>query len=297
MLVLHLYRKTIEYIYFWETRVIPVQEIQVKLTEIKKLIVNKAAQPYLLKYIAEPKIDEDKLLLLISFMKQQEMSDENIERYALATMLIQIALDTHEMVENSYSHTEESSTHKNRQLTVLAGTYYSGLYYQLLSHSSEIPLIKSLADGVKEVNEQKIVVYQNEMDKIETLMESIKVIESALFEKLSNHFYLPGWVEFSSNLLLVKRLKAEKKLFMELEYSLVFDCLQRLTFPEKKLSILSHDQQVQLITICDSYIDKAQTLINEALAKLPGLNSLLKERVQSIIKQQPTLAKISVEEG
>jgi heptaprenyl diphosphate synthase len=150
--------------------VIRLPDIRQKFIDIKKQVENKVFHPYLLKHIETPVIDEDKLLILVSIMDRLELSYSEIQNYAKSTMLIQIALDTHEHISNAIVD------EKNRQLTVLAGDYYSGLYYKLLAESEDVIMIKELSKGIKEVNEHKISVYQKEADEIEVLMTSIKRI-------------------------------------------------------------------------------------------------------------------------
>lgn len=207
---------------------IDLQDIQLKLTKIKEQIMRYVSHPYLLKYIQAPTVDEDKLLLLVSLMDHLNISNDEMESYVLTTMLIQIALDTHEHVTENKNQEDTHYSLKNRQLTVLAGDYYSGLYYKHLSEINSIDVIRILAAGIKDVNEHKISVYQKDPDGIDKLMNSIKMIESSLFEKLTEYFQADVWDEYASNLLFIKRLINEKKQFLHKETSILFEGLKSL---------------------------------------------------------------------
>src|SRR5699024_3634853 len=79
------------------------------------------------------------------------------EKYMITTMLVQIALDTHDLVTDKKNDTVEPlSVESTRQLTVLAGDYYSGLYYLLLAEIEDYQLIHALAIAIKEITELKL---------------------------------------------------------------------------------------------------------------------------------------------
>src|SRR5699024_2430566 len=73
------------------------------------------------------------------------------------------------------------------QLTVLAGDYYSGLYYFLLSEIDDFELIHVLATAIKEINEQKMNLYYRERLSPEEFIYIIKQIETLLFTHVSDH--------------------------------------------------------------------------------------------------------------
>jgi heptaprenyl diphosphate synthase len=273
--------------------VIKVPDIRQKFTDIKEQVEKKVLHPYLLKYIETPVIDEDKLLLLVSIMERLELSYKEIQNFAMSTMLIQIALDTHEHITNI------PGDEKNRQLTVLAGDYYSGLYYKLLAESEDTKMINELSKGIKEVNEHKVAVYQNECDGIENLMTSMKRIESSLLEKFSEVFKVDLWNEFIANLLFVKRLLQEKKVFIDSGNSILFEAMKEIIFPKKEFSIknLSNEQKRHLLVICDRYIDYSKDFLQKGINQLPYLNDLLEDRITSIINEHQPIAKTLVEEG
>nr|WP_251027654.1 heptaprenyl diphosphate synthase component 1 [Bacillus sp. ISL-41] len=273
-------------------------DLQNKLDGTRELLLEKLSHPYLQEHVEAPFIDDDRLLLLTSLMEQQEVNQEKAKNYTVTTMLLQIALDTHEQVHNSQPG-EEDESHKRRQLTVLAGIYFSGLYYKLLADMDDIEMIKLLASGVKEVNEQKILLYQKEAEAIDKLMESVKLIESALLGKVADHLDASEWFEFASNWLFVKRLLSEETKFIKSGSSLVFNALKKIALPKMDQSStdLSSEQQKYLLTICTRYIEFSMTKINAALKKLPGMNSLLMERLDLIAGQHQTMSKKFAEEG
>jgi heptaprenyl diphosphate synthase len=278
--------------------VIHLLDLQYKFEGIRELLLDKLSHPYLLKYVESPYIDEDKLLLLISLLEQNGVRQEQLENYSVTTMLLQIALDTHEHVQNSLAD-EAEDTHKSRQLTVLAGIYFSGLYYKLLAEHEDIEMIKQLAEGVKEVNEHKISVYQKEPDAIDKLMDSVKVIESKLLGKIADHFHAAEWHDFAANWLFVKRMISEEKMFLLTGRSLVFDVMKKIALPkiDQNSTELSPEQKKYLLSICARYIEFSMTMIDSAIKRLPGINSLLNERLKLIAGQQRSMSKKFAEEG
>ena len=65
-------------------------------------------------------------------------------------------LDTHDDVSNTL---EDENSMKTRQFTILAGDYYSGLYYKVLAEVCNTEMIKKLSEGVKTINEHKVTIY------------------------------------------------------------------------------------------------------------------------------------------
>lgn len=281
----------------FRTRVIHLQNFHMKLESVRDQLSNRLFHSYLLQNIGAPVIDEDRLLLLVSFFDQIGLTKDEIDNYSVTTMLLQIALDTHENVQNSKPGEELGLKH--RQLTVLAGTYYSGLFYQHLAHVKDIRMITTLAAGVKEVNEHKISVYRKDADAIDKLMESVKMVESSLFMRITDQFESVAWKELASNLLFIKRMIQEKDHFLRSGTSVVFDGLKKLSFPKntQELPKISTEQQKYLLSICERYIDFSITMIESSLKKLPAINYLMKERLDEILGQHRSITKFTLEEG
>nr|WP_295971670.1 heptaprenyl diphosphate synthase component 1 [uncultured Bacillus sp.] len=268
-------------------------EYEKKLAEMKERIERHVLHPYLRQYISSPVIDEDKILILISILDQLELSPSEKDTFVIAIMLMQIALDTHDLV--SIELKDESSM-KVRQLTVLAGDYYSGLYYKYLAEISDIQIIKMLSEGVKNINEHKVFVYHKDPVNIEDLINSMKTIEFSLFGKLIEYGGIKKWNDLISNLLLVKRLASERNQFEETGHSFVFDALEKIIFA-KKTQDKSNEQKKHLLTICDRYIEYTANLVEQEIHQFPQINDCLRKRMDQIIAVQHSITKTLAEEG
>jgi heptaprenyl diphosphate synthase len=266
--------------------VIRLPNIRQNYTDTKLLVEQRVYHPYLLKYIETPIIDDDKLLILVSMLERLKFSSNEIQTYALTTMLIQIALDTHEHISN------EDVDEKSRQLTVLAGDYYSGLYYKLLAQAEDIGLIKELSKGIKEVNQHKIMIYQKETIGIDQIMLSIKKIESALFNKYSGYFQVDIWNDFIENFLFIKRLMREKREFIENGESFLFNALKAMMYPGNSSKVnLSEEQTKHLLTICDDYMNESKDEL-KGTGELTFINDMLKVRIEILMNEKQPIVKL-----
>ncbi|MDC2865935.1 heptaprenyl diphosphate synthase component 1 [Bacillus sp. BP-3] len=238
-------------------------EIYGGFADIKEQLYKKLRHPYFIKYIEEPVVDEKKIAFLYSILKSANLHKEQIEHYAVTIMLVQIALDTHEKVSNKE---ETDEFHKRRQLTVLAGDYYSGLYYYLLSMNHDITLIRALADGIKEINEQKIMLYQQTYETIEEMLKSIGMIESALLQKTCDHFQVQHVKSAITNMLAIDRLQTEYQIYMKKESSPVFAAFQK---------ILSYDGEMKVENVYNELIRKMRSQVNTLMQNNTGIETFL----------------------
>jgi heptaprenyl diphosphate synthase len=105
-----------------------------------------------------PDFPELRARLLFAFLNGSTKLRATSELYALATSLVQLALDTHDMVTPS-NEVKEKKAARSRQLKVLAGDYFSSRFYHLLAQAGQIEMIKQLSGAICEVNRLKMNVY------------------------------------------------------------------------------------------------------------------------------------------
>jgi heptaprenyl diphosphate synthase len=135
-----------------------VEDVRLIIEQIYKRI----NQSYVETYVDVPRVAENRLALLYLFLLEQGMTKERASIFCTATGLIQLGLDMHEKVTNTYEQTVTAE--RVRQLTVLAGDYYSSRYYQLLAETGEIKAVEVLSGAVQRVNEAKMSLYVAERD-------------------------------------------------------------------------------------------------------------------------------------
>lgn len=254
---------------------------------LKEKIASKVRHPFLARFIPEPTIDEDKLVILTSIMDHTNLSDVKKEQYIITTMLVQIALDTHDLV----SLTEEDDDHetiRQRQLTVLAGDYYSGLYYYLLSQLDDIPMIHTLAGAIKEINELKMELYYKDVESFQEFLNGLKKIESLLIQRVASYVQKTTINDMAGEWLLAKKLLEEKQSYQEGKFSLLIDVLMN------RSGILGNGGQVimNIEQILQSHVHRLEVTVSQ----LPIHFNWLKSYVHAAIHHQFNQRKIA-EEG
>ncbi|MBA9027813.1 heptaprenyl diphosphate synthase component 1 [Peribacillus huizhouensis] len=269
------------------------------LIELKESTESTAYHPYLLKYLDKPNIDFDKILLLWGMFNELEIQKQERNTYILATLLVQSALDTHELVTNTNENDNSKNGRmlKDRQLTVLAGDYYSGLYYQLLANSNNIQLISIISNAIKEINEHKIMLYQKTITNEAELMRSIQVIESSLIGKVADYLNMPFWKEISGALLLLKRLHSEKLNYLESGESIVVRAIQSIDTHNNPLPTNPGGESKRIVDIIDQHILQVHQSVERTVQLFSSLNKSVNDRIHHILEETAAHTNTFVEEG
>ncbi|USB34762.1 heptaprenyl diphosphate synthase component 1 [Paenibacillus sp. YPG26] len=133
-----------------------------------------------------PPLANARVRLLYTFLIGQEgFSEAEAENIALAVYLVQLGMDTHDLIDAEPIRKEEGLM-RSRQLNVLAGDYFSSLFYELLAGAGRIELISELSSSVCEVNRKKVNLYT----KLAQSDLSSEVIFNSQVE-LNKELYLP----------------------------------------------------------------------------------------------------------
>ncbi|WP_170140727.1 heptaprenyl diphosphate synthase component 1 [Oceanobacillus arenosus] len=256
-------------------------------TYFKKLLQDSIHHKYLEKYIKQPTIDEDKLFILSTLINNTAgLSINEKEHYILTTMMVQIALDTHETVPVETSSKESHDEAIANQLTVLAGDYYSGLYYLLLAEIEDFEFIHRLATAIKEINENKMKLYYREVTTLDEYLFLIEQIDTLLILHVANYVKDHSLDNISGEWLLMNRLIQAKSSLVNGNPTPIM----------KQIANSDRNNATSQIRI-DTMIENKKKTIESLLVGLPVEHTAFQLHVQLKLAEV-TYAKISIaEEG
>lgn len=181
-----------------------------EIKEIKELITYKIEHTYLNKYIQKPVIDEGKIIALSIIVNNTSLPALTKKQYIITTMLVQIALDTHDLVPITNDDLEGEEEITTRQLTVLAGDYYSGLYYLLLAEIGDIDMIHVVATAIKEINEYKMKLYYKEVNSFDDYIAMVQKVDSLLIMRVAEFVNNAMINDIIGEILITHKLIQEK---------------------------------------------------------------------------------------
>ncbi|OLN23244.1 hypothetical protein BTO30_04555 [Domibacillus antri] len=183
-----------------------MDEWQKEQTALVEEISRTCAQPFLAKVIGAPHINPLRVSALMLAFSDQERTKPHVQKQMTAAILIQLALDTHDRIAPDTA--EISQKH---QLIVLAGDYFSGMYYRTLAEAGCIHYVRLLAEAVKNVNEMKTALHRKECVTASNVFHTVRVVESdiirAVYHENEADIYL---IEAVSSLLTAERLRNEQ---------------------------------------------------------------------------------------
>lgn len=106
-----------------------------------------------------PEFPAPRVGLLFTFLNGRESgSSRTAEICSLAAFLVQLGMDTHDRIDTSKSRKDEMAM-RSRQLKVLAGDYFSSVFYELLAKIDEIDMVSAMSSAICEVNRLKVRLY------------------------------------------------------------------------------------------------------------------------------------------
>jgi len=97
-------------------------------------------------------------LLYTFLMDRESATQKSAENCALAAFLVQTGMDTHDLIDLGDGEQQESRM-RSRQMKVLAGDYFSSVFFALLAGIGEIDMISSMSSAICEVNSLKVKLY------------------------------------------------------------------------------------------------------------------------------------------
>lgn len=105
-----------------------------------------------------PPLAEPRARMLYAVLNEQRSSREQSELYTLVISLVQLGMDTHDLIDTETAQRSEREM-RSRQLKVLAGDFFSARFYQLLADAGQIDMITKISNAVCEVNKLKVNLY------------------------------------------------------------------------------------------------------------------------------------------
>ncbi|MGM0839872.1 MAG: heptaprenyl diphosphate synthase component 1 [Bacillota bacterium] len=265
---------------------------------IHQYIEEQLHHSYLKEYIDQPYIDRDRIyFLLLPFVSEGRTLNKEVVQWISTAMLLQIALDTHEKVTIS-----ELDSLKERQLTVLAGVYFSSLYYKILADTDDVDLIAVLAKAIKEINESKISIYKEEHQNLDGLMSNMKTRESAIVSKFFRFFEDDKWIRIVEQALLYKKLVQERICIEHSQNTSFIKALSTLTFEsasETPSLKLTKEESRHLLSRVDKLISSTKKTIQTQLENIEPVTPYFKKLIVELLPyaEPEPMTKLYAEEG
>ncbi len=177
--------------------------IEQQVSKLKNNIISQLHHRTLLQFTGQPIVEDDQLLYLMLPKINGEQWSQELDQAASAVAMISAALLGHEKID------EQEATSKNQQLTVLAGDYYSGMYYTTLAAIPDVELIRLLSQAVAKICECRTAVYEPQQRSLKEWLEILRVIEAMATCQFMKRYDFDCYIEIVELGSVLDRFKRE----------------------------------------------------------------------------------------
>lgn len=240
--------------------------IQQSIEQFKNNIFMHVRHRTLPQYTGLPTCDENQLFYLLLPYLNGEQWDDQMEESAITVGIVHASLNEHDKID------EYDATSKEQQLTVLAGDFYSGRYYEILAAAGNIPLIRQLSEGIVNRCEHQIKLYESTHYTLHDWLQSISVKQSELIKRFYQVYQFEKYSAFMHTSLLLLQLQEELQQLQAGKPSVLFAKMQ---------DGFSQDESVFELKIREE-IKSLKKLLCEYLQS----SSFLKDELKLYIQQQ-----------
>lgn len=181
--------------------------LQEDIGAIFQQVMDQIHHEVLTRYVENPPISFLRMKLLYLFLTQLGMAKSMIHRYIVTSSLVQLGLDSHENIGEG----KEETLHgvRTRQLTVLAGDFFSSKYYYILARSGDVRGIRQLAKGIEKINEYKMKLYRENNIHAEDYLQRKTEIEAQILLSFVEEMACDKkeiWHSFIYQMILIEHL-------------------------------------------------------------------------------------------
>ncbi len=173
--------------------------------------------PYVKKCVGKPEIPEHCIEVLEILFLNDPFEPIKKHRLGIAALLLQMGLEMHNRVSIHQNPTPTEM--KVRQQQVLAGDYYSSLFYRFLAQKQDVSMIRYFSRQVLRINEAKISLHNRLIHRCEydqEMLSFLKKVTSGLLIAVADFFHVQDefvflWKETTELYLLIMDLIKNKE--------------------------------------------------------------------------------------
>ncbi|MGD9678599.1 MAG: heptaprenyl diphosphate synthase component 1 [Vulcanibacillus sp.] len=231
----------------------------IEMEEISSEIKDLSQEMYIEKHISIPEISVIPLQLLNLYLFHANVPKFLRKKYCTTSGLINLGLDMHDLVTNQKELDELRI--KNRQMSVLAGDYFSSICYLLLAKEGLFKKAGHLAIGISGVTTAKMELYNlnngKNFNSVEQIYDLIKIRESNLYiqflDELKSAELILFWKSIIENIvmffLLLDETKAENIKLNNFSYYLLnyYTSSQEIMEIERAQSMTEVNNKIKLL--------------------------------------------------